>query len=248
MSSVPILAEIWMRRCQYDWKKLSCEEKGMTEARMYWQDEFERMDREELEQLQLERLESTLSRVYMNVPFYHKKFDEVGFEPDDFRSMDDLRKLPFTSKDDLRDNYPYGMFAVPLREVVRVHASSGTTGMSTVVGYTKNDISRWADPGGENPYRRWGHQGRRCPDRFWLWTLYRWVRSALWCGEDRRFGDSHFQRKYPATDKDNAGFQDHGSGVYSKLCHADRRHSAGDGSKHKFIVSKVWSFWGRALE
>jgi phenylacetate-CoA ligase len=112
---------------------------------MYWQEEFERMDREELEQLQIERLEATLSRVYLNVPFYRKKFDEVNFEPDDFRSMKDLRKLPFTTKDDLRDNYPYGLFAVPLREVVRVHASSGTTGMSTVVGYTKNDIKRWSD-------------------------------------------------------------------------------------------------------
>lgn len=112
---------------------------------MYWEKELECMDREELEQLQLERLESTLSRVYMNVPFYRKKFNEVGFEPDDFRSLADLSKLPFTSKNDLRDNYPYGLFAVPLREVVRVHASSGTTGMSTVVGYTKNDIKKWSN-------------------------------------------------------------------------------------------------------
>ena len=103
------------------------------------------MDRKELEQLQLERLESTLNRVYLNVPFYRKKFDEVGFNPDDLRSLDDLRKLPFTVKNDLRDNYPYGLFAVPLREVVRVHASSGTTGMATVVGYTRNDIKTWSN-------------------------------------------------------------------------------------------------------
>jgi phenylacetate-CoA ligase len=103
------------------------------------------MDREELEQLQLERLESTLNRVYMNVPFYRKKFDEIRFNPDDLRSLDDLRKLPFTSKNDLRENYPYGLFAVPLREVVRVHASSGTTGMSTVVGYSRNDIKTWSN-------------------------------------------------------------------------------------------------------
>ena len=107
---------------------------------MYWQPENECMDREELKQLQLERLESTLSRVYQNVPFYRKKFDEVKFNPDDLRTLDDLRMLPFTSKNDLRDNYPYGLFAVPLREVVRLHASSGTTGMATVVGYSKNDI------------------------------------------------------------------------------------------------------------
>ena len=112
---------------------------------MYWQQESECMDRKELEQLQLERLESTLNRVYLNVPFYRKKFDEVGFNPDDLRSLDDLRKLPFTVKNDLRDNYPYGLFAVPLREVVRVHASSGTTGMATVVGYTRNDIKTWSN-------------------------------------------------------------------------------------------------------
>ncbi len=112
---------------------------------MYWQPECECMDREELEQLQLERLESTLNRVYRNVPFYRKKFDELRFNPDDLRSLDDLRKLPFTAKNDLRENYPYGLFAVPLREVVRVHASSGTTGMFTVVGYSRNDIKTWSN-------------------------------------------------------------------------------------------------------
>jgi phenylacetate-CoA ligase len=112
---------------------------------MYWQPESECMEREELMQLQLERLESTLSRVYRNVPFYRKKFDEIRFDPDDLRSLDDLRRLPFTTKNDLRENYPYGLFAVPLREVVRVHASSGTTGMSTVVGYTRNDIKTWSN-------------------------------------------------------------------------------------------------------
>ena len=112
---------------------------------MYWQQENECMDRKELEQLQLERLESTLNRVYLNVPFYRKKFDEAGVNLDDLRSLADLRKLPFTVKSDLRDNYPYGLFAVPLREVVRVHASSGTTGMSTVVGYTQNNIKTWSN-------------------------------------------------------------------------------------------------------
>jgi len=112
---------------------------------MYWEPDKECMDREELKQLQLEQLQATLSRVYMNVPFYHRKFNELGIDPDEVRSLDDLRKLPFTTKNDLRDNYPYGLFAVPLREVVRIHASSGTTGMSTVVGYTKNDIKTWSN-------------------------------------------------------------------------------------------------------
>lgn len=112
---------------------------------MFWDKEKECMDREELEQLQLERLQSTIHRVYMNVPFYRKRFDALGINPDDFERLEDIRKLPFTTKDDLRDNYPYGLFAVPLREVVRIHASSGTTGMSTVVGYTKNDLKTWSD-------------------------------------------------------------------------------------------------------
>lgn len=112
---------------------------------MFWDKEKECIDRDELRQLQLERLQSTIHRVYMNVPFYRKKFDSLGIDPDDFERIEDIRKLPFTTKDDLRDNYPYGLFAVPLREVVRIHASSGTTGMATVVGYTKNDLKTWSD-------------------------------------------------------------------------------------------------------
>lgn len=112
---------------------------------MHWEPEYEIMGRDELEQLKLERLQSTLHRVYLNVPFYRKKFDELGIDPDDVTSLEDLRRLPLTAKDDLRDNYPYGLFAVPLREVVRIHASSGTTGTSTVVGYTKNDIKTWSN-------------------------------------------------------------------------------------------------------
>jgi phenylacetate-CoA ligase len=103
------------------------------------------MDRDELVQLQLERLESTLNRVYRNVPFYRKKFDLLGISPEDFGSLDDIARLPFTTKEDLRENYPYGLFAVPLREVVRIHASSGTTGTPTVVGYTRNDIKTWSN-------------------------------------------------------------------------------------------------------
>ncbi len=112
---------------------------------MFWEPDKETISREELEQLQLERLESTLNRVYMNVPFYRRRFDELGINIEDIVSLDDIRRLPFTTKNDLRDHYPYGMFAVPLREVVRIHASSGTTGMSTVVGYTKNDLKTWSN-------------------------------------------------------------------------------------------------------
>ena len=110
-----------------------------------WDVEHECMPREELAQLQLERLQVTLNRAYKNVTCYRNKFKALGILPEDIRSMADLAKLPFTTKDDLRLNYPYGMFAVPLREVVRIHASSGTTGKATVVGYTKNDIKSWSN-------------------------------------------------------------------------------------------------------
>ncbi len=112
---------------------------------MYWDKAKECMPRADLEQLQLERLQSTLYRVATHVPFYRKKFKELAIDPDGFRSLEELRKLPFTTKDDLRNNYPYGLFAVPLRDVVRLHASSGTTGMATVVGYTRNDLKNWSD-------------------------------------------------------------------------------------------------------
>ncbi|SHM29235.1 phenylacetate-CoA ligase [Caldanaerovirga acetigignens] len=112
---------------------------------MYWNPKYECMPREQIKELQLERLRNTLERAYYNVPHYRKIMQEVGFEPEDLKSLDDLRRLPFTSKKDLRDNYPYGMFAVPLSEVVRIHSSSGTTGKPTVVGYTRNDINVWAE-------------------------------------------------------------------------------------------------------
>ena len=110
-----------------------------------WEPVYECMPREEIEQLQLERLQATLNRVYRSVTCYRKKFDEAGIVPEDVRSLDDLARLPFTTKEDLRLNYPYGMFAVPLREVVRIHSSSGTTGKPTVVGYTKHDIKTWSN-------------------------------------------------------------------------------------------------------
>jgi len=110
-----------------------------------WDREHECMQREELEQLQLERLQATLHRAYKNVTCYRNKFNQQSIDPDDIRSLADLAKLPFTTKEDLRLNYPYGMFAVPLREVVRIHSSSGTTGKPTVVGYTKNDIKTWSN-------------------------------------------------------------------------------------------------------
>jgi phenylacetate-CoA ligase len=110
-----------------------------------WDPTHECMSRDELEQLQLERLQAIINRVYKNVTHYRKKFNEPGIIPEDILTLSDLQKLPFTTKEDLRINYPYGMFAVPLREVVRIHSSSGTTSKPIVMGYTKNDIRIWSN-------------------------------------------------------------------------------------------------------
>ncbi len=111
----------------------------------YWNDEIETMPRTGLESIQLIRLQKLITRVYTTVEPYRKKMDAAGIAPEDIQSLDDLRRLPFTTKDDLRDNYPFGLFTVPMEEVVRVHASSGTTGKPTVVGYTQKDIETWSN-------------------------------------------------------------------------------------------------------
>ena len=105
----------------------------------------EKASRDELQALQLKRLQWTLRHAYANSPMYRKKFDAVGVHPDDLKELADLRKFPYTTKQDLRENYPFDTFAVPMEQVSRIHASSGTTGKPTVVGYTQGDISRWAD-------------------------------------------------------------------------------------------------------
>jgi len=112
---------------------------------MIWNEKYETMSRDDIRQLQIERLQSTLNRVYRSVPYYKQLFDEKGIIPEEINSMEDLRQIPFTTKATLRDNYPYGMFAVSLREVVRIHSSSGTTGKPTVVGYTRNDLKHWSE-------------------------------------------------------------------------------------------------------
>ena len=112
---------------------------------MIYNEEYETMPREALEAIQLRRLQTTVTRVYSTVPFYRNRFDEMGLKPQDVNSLADIHKLPFTYKNDLRDNYPFGMFTVPMDSVVRIHASSGTTGQPTVVGFTARDIQTWSE-------------------------------------------------------------------------------------------------------
>ena len=112
---------------------------------MIWNEAKECMSRDEIQNLQSKRLVKTVDRVYHNVEFYRKKMQQIGVEPGDIKGIEDLHKLPFTTKNDLRDTYPFGLFAVPQSQIVRIHASSGTTGKATVVGYTKRDIDNWSE-------------------------------------------------------------------------------------------------------
>ncbi len=112
---------------------------------MYYNEEFETLPRPALEALQLKRLQAALERVYAHVPFYRDAFNTAGIKPGDVKSLNDLERLPFTTKQNMRDSYPYGLFAVPMEEIVRIHASSGTTGKPTVVGYTRTDIDVWSE-------------------------------------------------------------------------------------------------------
>ena len=112
-------------------------------SQKYWNESIETASREQLAKMQLERLKKTVKHVYDNVPLYRERMDAAGIKPEDVKTMDDLCRLPFTSKQDLRDTYPYGMFAVPMDDVVRLHASSGTTGKQIVVGYTEGDLDIW---------------------------------------------------------------------------------------------------------
>lgn len=112
---------------------------------MYWQEELETLDREQLAGIQLKGLQKTVANCYENVPYYREKLSRLGIHPSDIKTLDDVRKLPFTKKSELRDNYPYGLFARPIKEMVRIHGSSGTTGKPTIVGYTRHDLDIWSD-------------------------------------------------------------------------------------------------------
>lgn len=112
---------------------------------MIWNPAMEQADRKTIEAIQLERLQKTVANVYARVPFYKQTLDKAGIKPEDIRTLDDLRRIPFTTKQDLRDHYPYAMMAVPMKDVVRIHASSGTTGTATVVPYTREDLDEWSE-------------------------------------------------------------------------------------------------------
>ena len=145
----------------------------------------ETLERAEIEKIQLERLQETVKCVYEKVLPYRKKMDAAGVKPEDIKTLKDLEKLPFTTKEDLRDNYPFGLFAVPRKDIVRVHASSGTTGKPTVVGYTRKDLETWTECVSHRGGRR-RDGGRYGADLFRLRYVYGCSRTALRPREHRR--------------------------------------------------------------
>ena len=164
---------------------------------MIYQPEIETMGRAEMEALQLKRLQETVAYVYERVPMYKERLDALRVKPEDIQSLDDIRRLPFTVKDDLRDHYPYDLFAVPMKEIVRIHASSGTTGQPTVVGYTRDDLEMWSHAA----WRAWPPRAarrmrtsRRSAFGYGLFTGALGLHYGL--EQDRRRGGAHLP---PAT-------------------------------------------------
>ena len=146
-------------------------------------DAIETASQDELQALQRERMAATLRHAYENSPVYRKKFTEHGVSPDDFKDLSDLSRFPFTVKDDFRQNYPFGMFAVPMDQIIRIHASSGTTGKSTVVGYTRNDIDIWSQVVARSIYAAGGRPGEQGARRIRLWFVHRRAWAAHYGAE-----------------------------------------------------------------
>ena len=160
--------------------------------------EYEAMPLNKMRELQLERLKWSIGHAYKNNAFYRKKFDDAGFHPDQFKTLDDMKRVPFLTKQDMRDNYPFGLFAVPMDKVVRVHSSSGTTGNATVVGYTKKDVEMFAEVVARClvGLRRDG-EGRH-PGRVRIRALHRRTGPPLRLGEARRADRAHLRRQHRA--------------------------------------------------
>ena len=193
---------------------------------MIWAKE-ETLPRVEIESIQLKRLKEAVHYIYDRVEPYRRKMDEAGIKPDDIQSLDDLKKMPFTYKADFRDNYPMGLFAVDKKELVRFHASSGTTGKPTVVGYTRKDLDVWL-----NNVARIACMGGATPhdaDRIRLWNLYRGAGTAWRLGETGGIRNPNVIRQYQEADHVHAGYRHDASGRNPFLCAASGRGDTGQG-------------------
>ncbi len=200
---------------------------------MIYNEEFETLPREVLEALQLKRLKQVVQRVYHTVGFYRRAFDEAGVQPDDIKTLDDLKKFPFTTKQDLRDNYPFGMFAVPMSSVVRLHASSGTTGRSTVVGYTKRDIDTWSELMARCFVAAGLTKNDMHPQRLRLRPVHRRARGPLRGREAGGERHSHVRRQHETADHDPPGLRPDGDLLHPLLRPEPGGTGEGDGGRHE---------------
>ena len=170
---------------------------------------IECMSRDEMAALQSRRLVEVVTRVYNNVEFYRKKMQDMGIEPGDIKSIEDIGKLPFTTKEDLRENYPFGLLAIPKKDVVRVQGTSGTTGKLTIAPYSQKDVEVW----GECVARELTMAGL-----LWLWSVYRRPWTGFWSKSARGNGDSDVCRQYKASDDVYGRSWSHCICVYAFVC------------------------------
>ena len=194
---------------------------------MIWNETKECMSRDEMQALQGARLVKLVDRVYHNVAYYRKRMQAIGLEPGDIRGLEDLTRLPFTTKDDLRDTYPFGMFAVPNSQIVRIHASSGTTGKATVVGYTRRDIDVWS----ECVARCITMAGLGREDIIQVAYGYGLFTGGLGghYGADGRYGIAHVHRQHEEADYHDDRLRRYRASVYALLSDAYRGDHRGDG-------------------
>ena len=186
---------------------------------MIWNKEAECMSEEQKEKLQLKRLQKVVKKAYKNVPYYKKRFDDNNIKPEDIKTLKDIEKLPFTSKSDLREAYPFGMFAVPDEDIVEVHTSSGTTGKPTVSGYTLKDLEIWGEVMARCFSNGWmpGKKGfySKC---LWIWSFYRRNGSTLRCTENWCNSSTNFSWKHQRQLELMQGFWNNYFNVYTILC------------------------------
>ena len=189
----------------------------------YWNEKIETMPAAELKKHQLMKLKEQVKQCYENSAFYQKKFKAAGLKPGDIKTLDDLQKIPFTVKNDLRDNYPLGMLAVKPSDIVEIHASSGTTGNPIIGAYTKNDMDAWQELMARSLYATGGRKEDVIHIAYGYRPVHRWIRLPLRRSENRSNDTSSKRRNDTEADKTHEGLRHHGAVLHAELCGLSRR-------------------------
>ncbi len=214
----------------------------------YWDEKFETMPEEEMRKFQLEHLKKTVKWVYERIPFYRKKFDEKGVKPEDLKTLEDLSKFPFTVKTDLRDNYPFGLCAVPLAEVVRIHASSGTTGKPITGPYTANDLDQWTECMARSLYSHGVRSNDICQNSYGMGLF---TGGLGFHQGATRIGAAVIPISSGQTERQIIIMKDFGTTVlfsYAHLCPDHCREGRGNGRQAEGLAASDWVLWRRAMD